>query len=103
MSFAAKKMILMTFGTVFLVSWFLFIYLYFFHWRNVAPIKPNAATGQIYEVNNHGYVFYLTKRQEVTAYIPVGVAVVSFLSGAVLENRWKVYEKIYGKRSRLFL
>ncbi len=100
MSFATKKTILTSLATIFLLSWFLFIYFHFFHWRNAAPVKPNPATGQIYEVNNHGYIFYLTKQQEVTAYIPVGIAVVSFLSIAVLENRWKVYERIYGKFRR---
>ena len=100
MSFKTKKIILTTLGTVSLVSWFSFIYLYYFRFQNVAPTTPNPMTGQIYEVNYHGYLFYLTKQQEITAFVPCGLAVISFLTGAVLESRWKVYEKIYGKWSK---
>jgi hypothetical protein len=103
MSFGTKKIILTTLLTVSLLSWLLFIYLYYSHWQDVAPREPNPAAGQIYEVNNHGYVFYLTRQQKITAFIPCGVAVVAFLTGALLENRWKVYEKIYGKRPRSLL
>lgn len=97
MSFRTKKIILTGLGFVFLLSWLLHIYFYYFHFQNLAPVTPNAAAGQIHRVNNHGYVFYLTKQQEITAYIPCGVALVAFVIGALLERRWKVYEKIYGK------
>jgi hypothetical protein len=97
MSFGTKKTILTVLVTVSLLSWLLHIYFYYFHFQALAPITPNAATGQIYRVNNKGYVFYLTMEQEITAYIPFGVAVVAFVIGALLENRWKVYEKIHGK------
>jgi hypothetical protein len=71
--------------------------LYFFHFQNVAQTKPNPATGQIYEVNNHGYIFYLTKNQKIAAFIPYFVAMASFGIVAVLECRWKIYKKIYGE------
>jgi len=97
MSFGTKKTILTVLGAVFLLSWLLHIYFYYFRFQDLAPIRPNAATGQIYKVNNHGYVFYLTMEQEITAYIPCGVAFVAVVTLALLENRWKVYEKIHGK------
>jgi hypothetical protein len=103
MSFGTKKLLLTSLGTTSLLSWFLFIYLYFFRWQNVAPIEPSPATGQIYRVNYHGYVFYLTKQQELAAYIFCGLAVVTFVAAAFLETRWKVYERIYGKFRRPLL
>ncbi len=87
MSFGIKKIILTSLSIVFLLSWLLHIYFYYFHFQSLAPITPNVAAGQIYEVNNHGYVFYLTKQQEITAYIPLGVALVAFVMGALLESR----------------
>src|SRR6266536_5271812 len=100
MSFKTKKIILISLGWVSLLSWFLFIHFYYFYFRNVAPTRPNSATGQVYEVNNHGYVFYLNKQQAILAFIPCGLAVIAFVTGAILESRWKVYEKIYGKWSK---
>ena len=100
MSFRAKKIVLNSLAALSLLSWFLFIYLYYFRFQNVAPTTPNPVTGQIYEVNSHGYFFYLNKQQEITAFIPCGLAVVAFVAGAILESRWKIYEKIYGKWSR---
>ncbi len=87
MSFGTKKTILTVLSTVLVLSWLLHIYFYYFHFQSLAPITPNVAAGQIYKVNNHGYVFYLTKQQEITAYIPLGVALVAFVMGALLESR----------------
>jgi len=103
MSFGSKKLIVNSLGITSLLSWFLFIYFYFCRWQNVAPIKPSPATGQIYEVNYHGYVFYLTKQQEVTAWTFCLLAVVAFVVLAILETRWKVYDRIYGKPRRSLL
>ena len=97
MTFKAKKYILNSLGALFLASWLLFIYLYYFHFQSVAPIKPNPDTGQIYEVNNHGYYFYLTLRQKIFAFIPCITALFIFGLGAILEWRWKIYRQIYGQ------
>ena len=100
MSFRMKKIILNSFGAVCLISWILFIYFYYFHFKNVAPIIANPATGQIYKVNNHGYVFFLTEKQTIIAFIPCFIAIASFVTCALLELRWKIYGKIYGKPPR---
>ncbi|HMH44205.1 MAG TPA: hypothetical protein VK557_12025 [Pyrinomonadaceae bacterium] len=100
MSFRTKKIILTSLGAGFLLSWFSFIYFYYFRFQNIAPTTPNPVTGQIYQVNYHGYFFYLTKQQEITAFIPCGFAVIAFITAAVLESRWKIYETIYGKWSK---
>ncbi|MGZ3513775.1 MAG: hypothetical protein ACXU93_07500 [Thermodesulfobacteriota bacterium] len=84
-------------GGLGLFSWVLFIYLHFFHFQGIAPTKPNPATGQIYEVNNHGWIFYLTREQELVTFIPCGVAIISLIALVLLEWRWKIYKQIYSQ------
>lgn len=69
MSFRTKKTILTGLGIVFLLSWLLHIYFYYFHFQNLAPVTPNAAAGQIYRVNNHGGTLVIDDfgRQRVAA------------------------------------
>jgi hypothetical protein len=99
MSFRAKKNILNTIGAFSLISWVAFIYLYYFYFQNVAPRTPNLALGQIYKINNHGYIFYLTEKQKIVAFIPLIFAIFSIIIDAILEWRWKIYRKLYGKGS----
>ena len=96
MTFKTKKNILNIIGTLSVISWFLFIHLHFYYFEYVAPRIPNIETGQIYIVNNHGWIFYLTKREEIITLSHVG-AVISSLVLILLEKRWKVYKQIYGK------
>ena len=35
----------------------------FEHWSDISPTAPNPATGQICSLNNHGYIFYVTRSQ----------------------------------------
>ena len=97
MTFRIKKNILNSLSALCLISWILFIYFYYFHFQNVAPIKPDRDAGQIYEVNNHGYIFYLTMKQEIIALIPCVTAIISLGIGVALERRWKIYKQIYGQ------
>src|SRR5208283_5325295 len=96
MTFQAKKNIIRAICTLCLLSWVAFLELYYFYFQNVAPRNPDFVTGQIYEVNDHGYIFYLTKKQIIIAFIPCFVAISSFAVGFILEFRWKIYKKIYG-------
>jgi hypothetical protein len=97
MTFKAKKNILNITGALSLFSWFLFIYLHFYYFDYLAPKIPNIETGQIYQVNNHGWIFYLTLKEEIITFIPCGVAVIGSIALALLERRWKIYKQIYGK------
>jgi len=96
MSFRMKKIILNSCGAVFLISWVLFLHFYYYHFINVATTIANPATGQIYRINNHGYVFFLTAKQMIMAYIPLFIGIASLVAGVLLEWRWKIYQKIYG-------
>jgi hypothetical protein len=100
MSFGKRKIILSSLGGVALTSWFLFIYFYYYYFIDVAPITSNPATGQIYEVSNHGYIVYLTKQQMLLAYIPFGVAAIAVITAVLLEMRWKIYGKPGGHHHR---
>ena len=103
MSFRIKKNILNSLAAITLISWLLFIQLYYYYFINVAPIIANPATGQIYRINNHGYVFFLTAKQMIMAYIPLFIGIASLVAGVLLEWRWKIYQKIYGKPPKLSL
>jgi hypothetical protein len=96
-SFKTKKNILNIISALLLLSWVSFIYLHFFHFQSIAPTKPNPATGQIYKVNNHGWIFYLTREQELVTFSPFGIAIISLIVLALLEWRWKIYKQIYGQ------
>lgn len=100
MSFRTRKNILTGLGALSLLSWILFIYLYYFYFQNVAPTKPNPSGAQIYGVNNHGYVFYLTQEQRIIAFIPCALAIVGSVMLVVLERRWGIGKKLYGERPR---
>lgn len=99
MTLRAKKNILNSLGVLSFISWTLFLYLHYYHYQiqNIAPIKPNHDSGQIYEVNNHGYIFYLTLKQEIISFIPCIAAIFGFGLFAVLEWRWKIGKQIYGQ------
>ena len=103
MSFRIKKNILNSLAAITLISWLLFIQLYYYYFINVAPIIANPATGHLYKVNNHGYVFFLTEKQRIIAFTPCFIAIASFVTCALLEWHWKIYEKIYGKPPRPLL
>ncbi len=97
MTFRAKKNTLNVIGTLSFLSWVLFLYLHYYYFEFLAPKIPNIETGQIYQVNNHGWIFYLTLKEEIITFVPCGIAVMGFLVLALLERRWKIYKQIYGK------
>ena len=97
MTFRAKKNTLNSLGALFLISWIAFIYLYYFHFQNIAPTTPRPDTGNMHEVNNHGYIFYLTIKQKTIAFIPCITAILCFGPGIILEWRWKIYRQLYDK------
>jgi hypothetical protein len=84
-SFGVKRQIMYVLAIFSLFSWLLFIFVYWFYYQDISPASANVATGHIYEVNNHGYVFYITKKQMILAYIPCFVAGV----GSSWEPFWK--------------
>ena len=100
MSFKTKTIIVKGLGAMSLLSWFSYLYIYYYHFQNGAPTTPNTVTGQVYAVNSKGHIFYVTKQQEITGWILICLPLIAFLLGGVLDRRWKVYETIYGKWSR---
>jgi hypothetical protein len=64
MTSRSKKTIIVSLLTVgilfFILKWILFFYL-----MEYAPKQPNVATGEIYPLNNHGYIFYVIKIQSL--------------------------------------
>ena len=86
MTFNTKKYILNFLGTISFLMWVLFLYLHYYYFEYMAPKITKIETGQSYQVNNHGWIFYLTLKEEIITFIPCGIAVIGFMVFALLEK-----------------
>jgi len=89
-----KRRILDTLSFLTFISWVGFLYLHFIYYQSVAPTKYDPATGHIYEINCHGYYFYLDAKQNLLTYFPLVIGGAIFLAALLLERRWKIYKEI---------
>ena len=96
-----KKHILDALFFMALYGWIAFIYMRFYYYESTAPTKYDAATGHIYQVNNHGYCFYLDKTQNLYTYYPLIIVAVFFPIAFILEWRWKIYKSRYEFRGKI--
>jgi len=94
LSKSAQKRIIDSLGVMALVSWLGFICVRYYYYARITPEKYDAATGHIFEVNNHGHIFYLDATQNLLTYIPLVVGVIFFFASLLLERRWKIYKEI---------
>jgi len=67
--------------------------LLFFYLMEYAPIKPNIATGEIYPLNNHGYIFYVIKTQSILQDTLFYAFFIFVIAAIILEQRWKTNRK----------
>jgi hypothetical protein len=96
MTFCAKKIIVISLVTAGLVS-FIIQLLLFFYLMEYAPTQPNAVTGEIYPLNNHGYIFYVIKAQSLLQNILFYVFIIFAFGGAILNLRWKTIRSPYNE------
>jgi TRAP-type C4-dicarboxylate transport system permease small subunit len=59
------------------------------YWLRHSPSQPRADTGQIYALNQHGYLFYVTYAQSRVFSALLVVFGVFGLAAGVLNLRWK--------------
>ena len=97
----SKKRILDSLGIMAFVGWIGFLYMRFYHFHQVASDRYDPATGYIYEINNHGCIFYLNTTQYFQTYYPLVVGVVLLITSLLLEKRWKIYKDIIGDSDKL--
>jgi len=59
----------------------------FLHFDATRPEAPNRELGQIYELNNHGHVFYVSFRDGVLFYGLMLVGITGIFTTLVIERR----------------
>jgi hypothetical protein len=67
--------------------WLVYIGL-FFQFARTRPRTPDASTGRIYSINNHGKVAYLNRSENLWLYALSGAAITMFGIAFALD-RWR--------------
>ena len=85
---------LITIGVLFfalhIIGWFYF--------DRTAPTTPNVVSGEVYEVNNHGSLSYITETTYYTWSIMWYSAFLIVIAAWLLDQRWKVTRSAREKR-----
>jgi hypothetical protein len=92
MTHRSKKTIVISLVTIGLLS-FITQLLLFFYLMEYAPKEPNTSTGEIFPLNNHGYIFYVVKIQSILQDLLFYAFIIFFFGAALLEQRWKTIRK----------
>jgi hypothetical protein len=66
----------------------------FAHLERISPTRPASAAGQIYELNDHGYLFYVTHEQYWLFYTMCWGGFGLAILAALLNYRWKVVKNL---------
>jgi hypothetical protein len=63
---------------------------FFEYLLSCSPTAPNYITGEVYQLNNHGYYFYVTTFQGyLQYYLDIAFIILAF-GGAALREHWHV-------------
>lgn len=89
-----KKAVVVSLVTVGFLS-FTIKLLLFFYLMEYAPTQPNIATGEIYPLNNHGYIFYVIKIQSILQDALFYAFFIFAFGAAILEQRWKTIRNLF--------
>jgi hypothetical protein len=89
-----KRMVVIGFVAIGLACFALKLVL-FYYYQGISPQIPNPTNGQIYPLNNHGYIFYVTTNQNLWQDILWYAFFVFAIGGGFLEARWKAIKNIY--------
>ena len=89
-----KKGLVITFVTVALFA-FASNLILFKYMEGFSPQKPNVATGEIYQQNDHGYYFYIDHKSYVIQKILWYVFGIFAIGAALLEYRWRTMYNSY--------
>jgi hypothetical protein len=67
----------------------------FFYWLAHNPTAPRPEVGEIYPLNNHGHIFYVTQTQSSLQDWLMGIFYVFAFGGGILNFYWKVIRNPY--------
>ena len=84
----AKKYIVISMLSIGITS-FAVKLLLFYYLLGISPQTPNLSTGEIYALNNHGHIFYVTKTQNIIQDATFYIFIVLAFGAAFLNLRWK--------------
>jgi hypothetical protein len=90
----AKRIFVMMLGVLSLAIWFSFIAL-FEHYSATRPNRPDATSGRIYQLNNHGSYAYLTIGEQRRLWCLEFGGLPLLLAAAVLARFWKIQTDPY--------
>jgi len=94
MTLRAKKALVIGLLSIGLLSFILKLIL-FFYLQGISPQTPNIATCRIYPLNNHGYIFYVTRIQSLLQDILFDSFFIFAFGAAILELRWKTIRNLF--------
>jgi hypothetical protein len=90
----AKKRIIYFLSLMALLAWLGHLHMRYYYYAAVAPRKYDAATGHIFEISNHGDIFYLNTEQLLWTYFPLIFVGLFMLAVFLLERRWQIYKEL---------
>jgi len=88
-----RRLLLIILGTIGITSFFLSLP-YFYALERNSPHAPLPPTHQIYELSDHGYLFYVTREQSRLFHVLVWGGWSLAALAAILNLRWKVIHNL---------
>ena len=85
LSLYRSKVVSICFGTAGVLIWFGCGFLYL-HYDGTRPTSPDASSGRIYSLSNHGHVVFLTLTARYYLFLLGTIAISSLLWGYVLDR-----------------
>jgi hypothetical protein len=88
-----RRLIVIVFGAVGFTSFFS-SFVFYQHLMHVSPTAPDALSRQLYQLNEHGYLFYVTREQHRLFYTLLlgGSGLVAL--AVILNYQWKVVKNL---------
>jgi hypothetical protein len=83
-----RKVVVRMLGVSTLLIWFGFLTL-FEYYSSTRPSRPDADSGRVYQVNNHGSYAYLTRGEQWSLWCLEFGTPPFFLAAATLAQRWR--------------
>ncbi len=87
--FLLKKSLVIAMITVGFASFVLMLGL-FFYLQVHSPSTPSPATGQVYQLNDHGYYFYVSKTESILQDVLFFAFAIFGVGAGILNVYWKV-------------
>jgi hypothetical protein len=87
-----KRIPIIVLVTMSILGWLLFLYL-FSYYLSIGSPKPMPNIGRIYQLNEHGSIAYLTKKEDTTLSYLKFISPLLFVIAIILYKIWKPKKK----------